>query len=86
MKRRVTPQQTIASCCAGGQRAYSKAVETDPGRLAQAVDEQCEVTLLVGVLHSGQGPVQRFAQVQSTSPVQGFLHHTVRYSAEHHGL
>lgn len=70
--------------CYGG--AHSVVVEGDPGRPAQAVDQQREVSLLVGALHRGQGPVQRLAEVQSAGPVQLFLHNPVSYSTQLHRL
>lgn len=65
-----------------GWRAHSVAVEGDPGRSTEAVDQQREVSLLVGVFHPGQGPIQRLAQVESARPVQPLLHNTVSHSTQ----
>lgn len=54
--------------------------------MAQAVDQQCEVSLLEGILHHGQGPVQRLTEVQSAGPVQTLLHDPVRHSTQLHRL
>ena len=66
--------------------AHSIVVESHPGRPVQAVDQQREVRLLVGILHRGQSPIQRFTQMQSAGPVQALLHHPVRHSTQLHRL
>lgn len=67
-------------------KAHSVVVERGPGGLVQAVDQQREISLLEGVRHCGQGPVQRFTEVQSAGPVQALLHHPVRHPTQLHGL
>lgn len=52
----------------------------------EAVDQQREVRLLLGIFHTGQGPVQGFTKVEGAGPVQPLLHHTVSHLSQFHGF
>lgn len=67
-------------------QAHPRVVEGDPGRPGHAVHEQREVSLLEGVLHCGQSPIQGFTEVEGAGPVQSLLHDPVRHPTQFHRL